>query len=444
MINDLEKLKPLVNVVVRTFNEEDWIRSCLTTIFAQDYERKIVTVVDSGSTDATKSIVREFKDVCLVEIVNFLPGRAINVGIKAQPSDYAMILSAHCLIKGSQCISSYVDFLEENLDVAGVYGRQLPLRYTHPDDARDLILTFGNEQRIQRKDSFFHNANSMLRVSLIDQFPIDNNVKHIEDRLWAGHVIKGGYAVAYLPDAEVYHYHGLHQHGKNSSFRAEGVLSLLRSFSDEHEEESFEKIHGRGFICPVIILVDPFVGDLDSTYDRVNQVLIDLNEDHVYLFASDTRYKRLCFGKNITFLSRSELDVTRHESFRALSRKLLDAVENDLEMVADGLNFIDMSYTHLNLNFVKLTRSLLFDRFYKAVLPAWQDSGNYWKRDGGAFVGLNVNYEKKADKSQLYRSVLGQGGCVRSSEIRSCKDTWRIDELVCTNDINIVRRINRD
>ena len=136
--------------------------------------------------------------------------------------------------------------------------------------------------------------------------------------------------------------------------------------------------------------------------------------------------------------------MTSNESFRVLSRKLLTAIETDLGMVSDGLSFIDMSYSHLNLDFIKLTRTLLFERFYKAVLPAWRDTGNYWKRDGGVFVELNVNYEKRENKSELYRSVLGQGGCVRSSEIRSPKETWKIDELISTSDINIVRRINCD
>ena len=439
----MERYQPLVNIVVRTFNEEDWIRSCLTRIFAQDYHNMVVTVVDSGSTDATKSIVQEFTNVCLIEIVDFLPGKAINIGIQAQSSEYAMILSAHCLIKGTNCISSYVDFLEENLNVAGVYGKQLPLKYTHPDDARDLMITFGNETRIQKKDSFFHNANSMLRMSVVNQIPIDNSVKHIEDRLWADHVIKGGHQVAYLPEAEVYHYHGLHQHGKTSSFRAEGVVSLLRQFSGNIEEEC-EQIHGRKFTCPIVILVDPVVGELESTLDRVRQVLSELNEENIYLFANDSKFRELCVGGKVTYLSRAKLGVSSGESFRALSRKLLDAIEADLEIVSDAVSFIDMSYSHLNLDFIKLARTLLFERCYKAVLPAWQDSGNYWKRDGGVFVELNVNYEKKEDKSELYRSVLGQGGCVRSSEIRSSKESWKIDELICTNDINVIRRISFD
>ena len=439
----MSKLQPLVNIVVRTFNEEDWIRSCLTTIFAQDYQNIVVTVVDSGSTDATISIVKEFPSVSVVEIENFLPGKAINIGIEAQPSRYAMILSAHCLIKNVDCISNYVSYLERNPNVAGAYGRQLPLKHTHHDDARDLILTFGSELRLQKKDSFFHNANSMLRVSVVDEIPIDNTVKHIEDRLWADHVIQAGYHIAYLPDAEVYHYHGLHQHGKNASFRAEGVASLLRQFGDEIDEQC-EKIHRREFLCPIVILVSPEISAVKATYARVQEVLKELPEKHVYVFSNNPKYKHLCEENNSKYLERAELGVTAEDSFRVLSRKLLHAIEADLGMISDSLNFVDMSYSHLNLGFVRLSRTLLFERFYKAVLPAWRDSGNYWKRDGSDFVELNVNYEKQSVKSELYRSVLGQGGCVRSSEIRSPKESWSVDELISTNDIDIVKRVRFD
>lgn len=440
----MDKHYPLVNIVVRTFNEEDWIRSCLATIFDQDYPNKLVTVVDSGSTDATKKIVEEFMDVVLVEITDFFPGKAINFGIKAQPSDYAMILSAHCLIKGSKCVLSYVDYLEDNKNIAGAYGRQLPLKYTHFDDARDLILTFGNEGRVQSKDSFFHNANSMIRTNVLKKFPIDETVNHVEDRLWASQVFKGGYKVAYLPEAEVYHYHGLHQHGRKNSFRAEGVASLLRDFEGEIEDKEIEEIHARKFICPIVVLVDPATGKLASTYSRIQQVLYEIGENHVYVFSDNEKYRELCCGKRVKYLSRSELGITSDQSFRDLSRTLLRAIEQDLETVSDTLSFVDMSYSNLHLEFVSLARSLLLERFFKGVLPAWQDSGNFWKRDAGTFVELNVNYEKKEDKSQLFRSVLGQGGCVRSSEIRSDRDTWQIDELVCTDNVSVIERVKHD
>lgn len=440
----MKKNRPLVNIVVRTFNEEDWIRSCLTTIFKQDYQNKVITVVDSGSDDATTRVVGEFPGVSLIEINDYLPGRAINVGIDAQPCDYVMILSAHCLIKNSNCISTYVDYLEKNPKVAGAYGRQLPLKYTNCDDARDLMLTFGIEERVQRKDSFFHNANSMLRMSALNRVPIDNKVKHIEDRLWAKQAIEAGYNVAYLPNTEVYHYHGLHQHGRTASFRAEGVTSLIKEFDGEVIEEDCKAVHGRVFICPVVIIVNPELSVLDSMAERIRAVLSALQKQHVYLFSDNDHHEKECEADNVTFLPRNSLGLSTEISFRELSRKLLAAIESDLGVVSDALSFVDMSYSHLNLNFVKLAQTMLFERFYKAVLPAWQDYGNYWKRDDAHFVELNVNYENKETKSELFRSVLGQGGCIRSSEIRSSKKSWQINELICTADINVVRRINHD
>lgn len=47
--------------------------------------------------------------------------------------------------------------------VAGVYGRQEPMSFSSDLDKRDLLITFGLDRRVQMKDSFFHNANSMIR-----------------------------------------------------------------------------------------------------------------------------------------------------------------------------------------------------------------------------------------------------------------------------------------
>ena len=73
--------------------------------------------------------------------------------------------------------------------VAGVYGRQKPLSYSSDFDKRDLINLFGPEKKIQKKDTFFHNANSAFRKKLWSKIPFDEMTKHIEDRIWGNEVI---------------------------------------------------------------------------------------------------------------------------------------------------------------------------------------------------------------------------------------------------------------
>jgi glycosyltransferase involved in cell wall biosynthesis len=60
---------PCVNVVVRVFNGEMWLRSCLANLSIQNYSNFTVTVVDSGSVDKLLDIAAEFKQKPNLKII---------------------------------------------------------------------------------------------------------------------------------------------------------------------------------------------------------------------------------------------------------------------------------------------------------------------------------------------------------------------------------------
>jgi len=62
-----------------------------------------------------------------------------------------------------------------------------------------LPLLFGLDRKVQIKDSFFHNANSTIRMDLWRQIPFDETVTNIEDRAWAQQVLARGYRIIYEP-----------------------------------------------------------------------------------------------------------------------------------------------------------------------------------------------------------------------------------------------------
>ena len=99
---------------------------------------------------------------------------------------------------------------------------------TRADDKRDLWTTFGIERRTQKKDFFFHNANSMIRRSIWEELPFDEEISGVEDREWARQVISRGYQVVYEPAGSVHHFHGIH-HGRNleRSTRVPKVIELI-------------------------------------------------------------------------------------------------------------------------------------------------------------------------------------------------------------------------
>ena len=87
------------------------------------------------------------------------------------------------------------------------------MSYSKPEDKRDLLLVFGLDKKIQIKDNFFHNANSIIRKDLWKKIPFDSKTTNIEDRIWGKKVLAKGFKIVYEPEASVLHFHGIHQTG---------------------------------------------------------------------------------------------------------------------------------------------------------------------------------------------------------------------------------------
>jgi rhamnosyltransferase len=220
---------PTISIVIRTQNEERWVSPCLQAVFDQEYKDFEVVIVDNQSTDATVAKAQQFP-VRVVTIEEYQPGRALNVGFKACAGRYVVCLSAHCIPADSVWLERLVAGFEDE-NIAGVYGRQQPMTFSSPEDKRDLLITFGLDRRIQERDPFFHNANSVIRRDVWEQIPFDETVTNIEDRIWAGRVLGQGYKILYEPEASVYHYHGIHQRGNEK--RARTTVQVLEHLHGE-------------------------------------------------------------------------------------------------------------------------------------------------------------------------------------------------------------------
>ncbi|MEW6542397.1 MAG: glycosyltransferase family A protein [Nitrospirota bacterium] len=216
----------MISVIVRTKNEQKWIGRCLAAVSRQagpDFE---VIVVDNCSTDATLDLIKRF-DVKLVTISDeeFTFGRSLNVGIRAARGEFIAMISGHCVPATDLWLYRLWRNFQLDPAVVGVYGKQEPLPDTNSLDKRDLLTVFGLERRVQEKDYFFHNANSMVRRSTWEQIPFDEEIAGVEDRDWARRVLDQGHKIVYEPYAAVYHHHGINHSG--DSKRADRVVRVI-------------------------------------------------------------------------------------------------------------------------------------------------------------------------------------------------------------------------
>ena len=62
------------------------------------------------------------------------------------------------------------------------------------------------------------------------KIPFDENVEHIEDRIWAHKVINKGYKLIYEPEAAVFHWHGINQNMDEK--RCSEIVSILENLDN--------------------------------------------------------------------------------------------------------------------------------------------------------------------------------------------------------------------
>jgi glycosyltransferase involved in cell wall biosynthesis len=265
------KTKPKCSIIIRTFNEERWISKCLNAIYDQTYKNFEVIIVDNLSKDKTISRAKEFNVEKIVEIKDYLPGKALNLGIRESEGDYIVMISSHCIPVDKFWLENLVNTLEEDSDYAGVYGRQEPMSFSSASTKRDLMLVFGLDPKIQIRDGFFHNANSIIKKKIWNKYPFDEETTNIEDRLWGQEMVHNNFKLKYEPEASVYHYHGIHQDGNES--RLSNIVKIIHEKGKDFKVGKIDIDQLKIFcIIPVRKLTKSLFGkrQLDFTLDHAN------------------------------------------------------------------------------------------------------------------------------------------------------------------------------
>lgn len=198
-----------VSVVIRTLNEVRHLGALLESIGSQIYVggRVEVIVVDSGSTDGTIEIAREFK-ATLVHIAkeDFSFGRSLNMGCTAATGQALLFISGHCIPVGTDWITELVRPLGQT-DIVYSYGRQVGNETSRFSEKQIFAKYFPKNSNIPQEGFFINNANSALLKRMWEDHPFDEQLTGLEDMHLARQLIQLGYRCAYVAEAPVYHLH---------------------------------------------------------------------------------------------------------------------------------------------------------------------------------------------------------------------------------------------
>ena len=105
----IRKFSPHVSVVIPAYNEEDNIKECLECVLASSYpkDKLEIIVVDDGSKDSTREIVRSFGRIRLLRQRHVGKVAALNYGAKAAKHDFVVTIDADTNID-KDCVAELV------------------------------------------------------------------------------------------------------------------------------------------------------------------------------------------------------------------------------------------------------------------------------------------------------------------------------------------------
>jgi len=235
-IKKKRKFKPSVSIVIPTWNEEDTIKGKLKNTLKLKYPNKKleIIVIDSGSTDKTRSIVKKFKGVRLiVEKKRMGKANALNRVFRKCKGDIVIMSDSDCRLDKNILEKSMPYFSDTK--IGALTGRQILLNPNEniatktESEYRNFYFLIRKAESIIDSTIIFHGEFSAFRKELLENIYVDSVA---DDTELALRVRKKNYRALMIWEAIYREYapDKLSERIKQKYRRAQGLIQIMSRF----------------------------------------------------------------------------------------------------------------------------------------------------------------------------------------------------------------------
>jgi rhamnosyltransferase len=199
----------LTSIIIRTFNEQQYLDELLSKITEQESKLSDieVVIVDSGSTDRTLEIAE--KHECRITHIpkkEFTFGRSLNIGCEFSRGDIFVFVSGHCIPANRIWLDELIKPIIDG-KASYTYGRQEAFGTTKFSEKCHFDKWFPSYSKIPQSDYFCNNANAALERSTWDRFGFEEDLTGLEDMFLGKQILDHKMPLAYVASASVHHIH---------------------------------------------------------------------------------------------------------------------------------------------------------------------------------------------------------------------------------------------
>jgi GT2 family glycosyltransferase len=233
----------MISVIIPACNSEKTIAKCLSAILEQTRKPDEIIVIDDGSKDGTKNVIKSFKNIFLLEQEHKGPAAARNLGAKKAKGGILLFTDADCVPAKTWVAEMAKPF--ENKEIAGVQGK-------YKTDQRGLMAKFvqleieDRYDRMRKREyiDFIGSYSAGYRKDVFLQqggFDESFSMASGEDPDISFKLSKAGHKMVFSENAVVYHNHvnSLGAYIRQKFWRAYWRILLYRKHPDKVVGESY-------------------------------------------------------------------------------------------------------------------------------------------------------------------------------------------------------------
>ena len=198
--------KPRVSIIMRCKNSDWVIAQALAGLYSQTFKDFELLVIDSGSTDRTLEIVRQYPCRLIeIEAKQYYPGAVLNMALEEAKADLIVFQNSDGVPLSPHTLSRLVAAFDDD-SVSAALTRQLPRPEADAWVRRDYALSFPDAEETPRWIRLSLPMAAM-RKSAWEEHRFYTEAWASEDTEWGEWAVNNGLKIKYVKDAIIMHSH---------------------------------------------------------------------------------------------------------------------------------------------------------------------------------------------------------------------------------------------